>query len=140
MFAIVRIWYHKVIKAYTVWLSKAYVGFCGHPKTAIATGNWGCDALKGDPKLKGKWRQKHTFDLEKLLTLLIDYDKCTEQNVFVFKSSHPVDGCRGGWSRHGFLHLWQWTSCKRSTKNAWNTGQKECDRGYVHKLQLMCLY
>ncbi|KAK7120977.1 hypothetical protein R3I94_020831 [Phoxinus phoxinus] len=33
-------------------LNKAYVGFHGYPKTAIATGNWGCGAFKGDPKLK----------------------------------------------------------------------------------------
>ncbi|XP_051767118.1 poly(ADP-ribose) glycohydrolase [Ctenopharyngodon idella] len=33
-------------------LNKAYVGLCGQPKTAIATGNWGCGAFKGDPKLK----------------------------------------------------------------------------------------
>lgn len=33
-------------------LNKAFVGFSGHPKTAIATGNWGCGAFKGDPKLK----------------------------------------------------------------------------------------
>ncbi|XP_077099762.1 poly(ADP-ribose) glycohydrolase [Siphateles boraxobius] len=33
-------------------LNKAFVGFQGHPKTAIATGNWGCGAFKGDPKLK----------------------------------------------------------------------------------------
>ncbi|KAK9968709.1 hypothetical protein ABG768_003020 [Culter alburnus] len=33
-------------------LNKAYVGFGGQPKTAIATGNWGCGAFKGDPKLK----------------------------------------------------------------------------------------
>ncbi|XP_067290104.1 poly(ADP-ribose) glycohydrolase [Pseudorasbora parva] len=33
-------------------LNKAFVGFHGYPKTAIATGNWGCGAFKGDPKLK----------------------------------------------------------------------------------------
>ncbi|XP_056117556.1 poly(ADP-ribose) glycohydrolase [Rhinichthys klamathensis goyatoka] len=33
-------------------LNKAFVGFHGTPKTAIATGNWGCGAFKGDPKLK----------------------------------------------------------------------------------------
>ncbi|XP_039532274.1 poly(ADP-ribose) glycohydrolase isoform X1 [Pimephales promelas] len=33
-------------------LNKAFVGFQGSPKTAIATGNWGCGAFKGDPKLK----------------------------------------------------------------------------------------
>ncbi|ROL54045.1 Poly(ADP-ribose) glycohydrolase [Anabarilius grahami] len=33
-------------------LNKAYVGFSGQPRTAIATGNWGCGAFKGDPKLK----------------------------------------------------------------------------------------
>ncbi|XP_001338257.2 poly(ADP-ribose) glycohydrolase [Danio rerio] len=33
-------------------LNKAFVGFCGQPKTAIATGNWGCGAFRGDPKLK----------------------------------------------------------------------------------------
>ncbi|KAL1266175.1 hypothetical protein QQF64_001850 [Cirrhinus molitorella] len=33
-------------------LNKAFVGFHGNPKTAIATGNWGCDAFNGDPKLK----------------------------------------------------------------------------------------
>ncbi|CAM4728952.1 unnamed protein product [Leuciscus chuanchicus] len=33
-------------------LNKAFVGFHGQPKTAIATGNWGCGAFKGDPKLK----------------------------------------------------------------------------------------
>ncbi|XP_050958658.1 poly(ADP-ribose) glycohydrolase [Labeo rohita] len=33
-------------------LNKAYVGFHGNPKTAIATGNWGCDTFNGDPKLK----------------------------------------------------------------------------------------
>uniref|UniRef100_A0A8C1LLF4 poly(ADP-ribose) glycohydrolase n=1 Tax=Cyprinus carpio TaxID=7962 RepID=A0A8C1LLF4_CYPCA len=33
-------------------LNKAFVGFHGDVKTAIATGNWGCGAFKGDPKLK----------------------------------------------------------------------------------------
>ncbi|XP_042621656.1 poly(ADP-ribose) glycohydrolase-like [Cyprinus carpio] len=33
-------------------LNKAFVGFHGDMKTAIATGNWGCGAFKGDPKLK----------------------------------------------------------------------------------------
>ncbi|TRY90482.1 hypothetical protein DNTS_026919 [Danionella cerebrum] len=33
-------------------LNKAYVGFSGNPKTAVATGNWGCGAFKGDAKLK----------------------------------------------------------------------------------------
>ncbi|KTF79299.1 hypothetical protein cypCar_00044182 [Cyprinus carpio] len=33
-------------------LNKAFVGFHGDVKTAIATGNWGCGALNGDPKLK----------------------------------------------------------------------------------------
>lgn len=36
-------------------LNKAYVGF--YTKTdqpdAVATGNWGCGAFKGDPVLKG---------------------------------------------------------------------------------------
>ncbi|XP_026076201.1 poly(ADP-ribose) glycohydrolase-like [Carassius auratus] len=34
-------------------LNKAFVGFHGDVKTAIATGNWGCGAFKGDPKIKG---------------------------------------------------------------------------------------
>lgn len=33
-------------------LNKAFVGFHGNPKTAIATGNWGCGAFKGDHTLK----------------------------------------------------------------------------------------
>ncbi|XP_073685250.1 poly(ADP-ribose) glycohydrolase [Garra rufa] len=33
-------------------LNKAFVGFQGNPKTAIATGNWGCGAFKGDSNLK----------------------------------------------------------------------------------------
>lgn len=33
-------------------LNKAFVGFHGNPKTAIATGNWGCGAFNGDHTLK----------------------------------------------------------------------------------------
>ncbi|XP_051973835.1 poly(ADP-ribose) glycohydrolase [Xyrauchen texanus] len=118
-------------------LNKAYVGFKGDPKAdqenlpAIATGNWGCGAFNGDPKLKAliqlmaaavakRDMAYFTFGNEKLAKELKEmHHQLIEKNVTVDKLYQILkDYCVHYARDHHAKDLYRYVSEKTGTKHS----------------------